>query len=208
MQSLHHNIISSPATMIDFCGFRAQLHVLQDNGWEISADQHVNYSFSHSGYRVSLMLRHSKAGMTMMTNNTEVDRHAFLDHHWGQKAPELYFRIVSLQYDNRPPMYVEFMNHMDFMPLRAGMDPFHPIDASPKILGIDLNKVDLYSHSVFRKLDVESNIFVPETSAAELMDIILKKQAPKQAEIRERRRREGNFEKDSEEKIMAQVIAI
>lgn len=68
---------------------------------------------------------------------------------------------------------------------------FHPIDARPQWDGVDMKSFRMEDMAIFRPISPDSEIVVHPDMIPKLMKDIRKAQAPKQKEIREKKRKEA-----------------
>jgi len=217
VNSLNDYLIKSPITHIDFCGFRSTTLALQNSGWSVNAYQRRDdMSYSHV---INFMLNHGDLGLTLLTNSFMFDMLSMLN---NSSSPTDYLRDMSFQvcgaslgHQNNFIPNIMARPEVDIVATRPGSLNFNRINCEPQMQQIDLRTIDLSKFALFNPINSEANIYVPKASANELLDILLEKQAPKQAEIRKKRRREssdGMYEIDENSKpndnIMAQIIAI
>lgn len=213
MRSLD-SFIQSPICDIHFAGFRSTTMALQNAGWSISA--HQKLSEYRSGIEIRLLLNHSAGGMTMMSHMELISVHDMLEakERFSTHRGTILFEITGVSVGERSSFIADRPKfNLDFRALGPGS--FDAIDAVPSYERIDLSTISLERFGVFRKLNDMANIYLPEKTVDELLKDILEKQAPKQAEIRKRERREkfmsDNFseiERKPNESIKAQLIAV
>lgn len=206
--SLQDFIVRSPLVKISFAGFESNTARLQDAGWALSARQ--SHSLHNYGYEIQLIMSHGDNGLTMMTNLEVFDVHRFIGQ-FRREELEMYLSIAAISINQRN--YI--MPNPKAMSFTMKMGDFSAIDAMPSYERIDLSEIDFRKFGVFRKINDAANIYLPEKTVDELLKEILGKQDPKQAEIRQRKRREAfindNFvevEKNPNNHIRAQLIAV
>lgn len=68
------------------------------------------------------------------------------------------------------------------------MSAFNPVDAEPRLLLTEVRSIEDFK--IFRPLAKKKEIIVPRESVSELLERIHQLQDPKQAELREKRRKE------------------
>jgi len=123
--------------------------------------------------------------------------------------PEMNIMGVQTGGDRTSYLRIPKPMEIDFKP-----NMFSPIDCVPQVKSIDLGEIDLHKFGIFRKLNEEANLYLPEKTIDELMKEILKKQEPKQKEIRQNNRRRefmdgfNGVDQNPLAEIKCQLIAI
>lgn len=203
-------LITSPVTQVNFAGFRASTAMLASKGWAISADQEVCHS--HGGTRIQLSLRH-ESGVMLMSSAFMLDYRQVLQEITGFQGMNIEFDILGVSLEGRSS-FVARPTPVEIDVFASNKESFYPIDTTPRYEKMDMGTIDFDKFCLFRPLNDMATIYVPKATEAELMELILKKQAPKQAEIRERRRKEGlrngiaDMARGSNDLIKAQLVAI
>lgn len=202
-----NSFIESPLCEIHFAGFRAHALELQHRGWEVSG--YEKPCFHTYAKEISLCLRHSTSGLTFMSSSTVFELDQIMrgkPANMMNRAPV--FNINGITFDGR----TRFVERVDPFIFDMKEQSFEPLDLTPNIKRIDLDKFDLSKFGIFRKLNDSANIFLEQATAHELMEEILKKQSPKQREIREKRRKREAygelFERNPNDEIKLQLIAV
>ena len=202
-RSVSH-FLESPLVEFHFAGFKGTAHGLQSAGWQISAYEQM--SPRSYGREIQLMLHNG--GLTMISVLELLDMgqmvSALRDH-----RPVL-MDIMGVSIDGRSTILPMRMEPANFGFLDS-KDGFQPIDCSPSIRRVDLGQIDFYRYGVFKRLNVGAEIYLPEKTVDELLNEILKKQEPRQKEIRKNQKRRefmSEFHSDKATDIKAQLIAV
>lgn len=167
-------ILSLPI-QLHWGGWTADTRSLQRNGWQLSAYQDVMMR------QMRIALKHPVMEMQGITTMGEFDYH-------------------SLMYENhyRPIDIGMSIGHMGRTIMISEMNMpnvrFNPIDAEPRIVEQTIRTLDDIAH--FQTIQrPEHEVFLKEASMAEILDMALQKQEPKQAEIRARMRKEEELKR-------------
>lgn len=183
-----------------FAGFESDTLRLQREGWQLSYSQQLN-----SYERVfRLAMKHEKAGVYAISSPTIINMDTIMRN--GSCAPDwLHFNICHMSNDFRVRILP--------MPQVA----FQAFDAIPQFE--DTKEFSFEEFVPFKPLNSEApEIFLDKKTAAELIDLAIKKQEPKQAQIREENRKRKWREKeganedyegyDAARDIKAQIMCI
>lgn len=200
---MNYHRISSPVTKVLWAGWESDTLRLQQAGWEVSAEQSIErlnyrFAFKHPNYRIY-----------GLTNLIKYDN--FYDAYMhGQFVNEL------------PPLTIQYMASRMEIRLLDNLTKFQPVDCVPN-LSINEQIKSIEDFMIFRPIAKEGEIIVAPETVPELLDLIIKKQDPKQKELRELKRKqwrqftreinEGtvvNFEQefDPRKNIVAQLITV
>lgn len=203
--NLHNNhIVKSPITHVNFAGFRSTTYELSRNGWAISAYEQMDYSKGYDRV-IQLAMKH-EGGLVLMSSAYMTDMDSMT-----RSLPTFDFNVMAASVESRSSFMVR---RPDPISIDVMDRSFAPIDCVPENTSIDLSSINFDEFCLFKPLNDMTTIYVPKATEAELMKIILEKQAPKQKEIRERRRKEGlrngvaDCARNSNDLIKAQLIAI
>ena len=202
--------VKSNIFKVNFAGFSAYGHHLAERGWDFSAYQgHSMRSFT---YDLQLIMRHAASNLTMISQLQAYDLNDVLYNQRNitlrDRADNAPFEVVGVQIDNRSSFIMPMVKQRD---VDFSRREFFPADMSPNYERIDLSQLDFNKFGVFRRTNEAANIFLPEKTVNELMEEILKKQAPVQAEIRANRKREEfmrDFNRNANEDIKLQLVAV
>ena len=217
MKSLS-SFLESPIVEVHFQGFRSSTPQLQSSGWAISARELAPIDHSPFDRSVQLMMEHD-CGVRLISNLQLVHRigfghSAYIDgRRFGAPVDQPRFDIIGMEFSGSSRFVIPMVRPEDVeftYGMRKG-ERFMPIDARPAVQQLDLGSVNLSQWGIFKKLDHTTNIYLPEKTCTDLLEEILKKQAPRQKEIRKNERvREftAEFNRKPEETIKAQLIAI
>lgn len=204
------SFLESPMVEFNFAGFRSNAWTLQNQGWSLSAQERV--STYRYGREVQIMLH--RDGLTMVSSLELIDMDAYVKS--VEKQMPMAMEIVGVSVGGRSTVIPVRPNPMDFnFAVSTTLDDFAPIDCTPRITKLDLGSLDFARFGVFKRLNVGSEIYLPEKTVDELLKEILTKQVPRQKEIRKNQRRREfmaeNFSevvKNPNESIRAQLIAV
>ncbi len=167
----------NPICTVNFGGFKSDTYALQRNGWQISANQSqiafgggMSLALKHEGYRLYAMT--STVGMSQIMSLTNK---GFNSADWTELVFNVQYMASEMEIRVSQPA--------------AAMVGFAAIDAAPcyqesyKIGGLE-------DFIPFRPISSEApELIVDPSKINEIMDMILKAQDHKQAEIRENKRR-------------------
>lgn len=192
----------SPITHVNFAGFRSSTYELSRNGWAISAYERV--CESTMDHVLQLSMKH-EGGMVLMSS-AFMTRYDFMT----RTIPKFELKVTAASIDYKSC----FFHRPQPIEIEMNQGAFLPIDVLPKRKEINLSTLNFEDFCIFRPLNDSATIYVPKATEAELMKMILDKQAPKQDIIREKRKRESlrdggiSCERTSIDFIKAQIIAI
>jgi len=180
IQEAANQVLVNYPVDVEFAGFKSDTLTLQKSGWDLAIEAYA--MMERPSHDVRMALRNEQAGMYGITCPVEFDRHmmagAFFD---GPKGMIEFFRGIQFCVAYLAPR-IKFQ-----VMASRGMPQFQAFDANPQVM--DIKEIDLADMGIFRPLNEESEIYLPEQTIAELMDQIIDKQKPQQAEIRERQRK-------------------
>jgi len=194
--------ISSPLTKILWAGWESNTLTLQNQGWQLSAEQSMesmNFRFAlkHPNFRMY--------GISQM-----IPYYDFYD---------VYQRKDG--FSSLPPIIIVHMVSRMEINLYDDLSKMQPIDALPTF--VENEKKDIEDFMIFRPIGKSQEIIVSPQEVPELLNMIIKKQSPKQAELREKKRKAWrkfarevneaqviNYDKieDNRNDIIAQLIAV
>lgn len=187
-----------------FAGFESDTFRLQKNGWQLSVEQ------MYDRCAIRLAMKHEGARIFAITHTIDMYQYMQTNFTRGKLAglsmadPPMIFNVAAIGNDIR------------FQIMPTGPVSFKAFDATPQYTEAPL--VNFEDAVPFRPLNNEApEIILADKNVAELMEMALRMQDPKQREIREKRRKEAwrtgegevmrpgyNPSKD----IMAQIISI
>jgi hypothetical protein len=162
----------NPICQVRFAGFVSTTLELERAGWQLSAEQQWDRA------AVRLAMKFEKGGIYAITNAVSFNHFAAAQ---GQ-ASNLTFDVVWMGNDGR----------FHIMPEPRALN-FRSISAMPEFEELQSwTEVKFEDAIPFKPLNHEApEIIVAPDKVAEIMDLILKAQDPKQAEIRARKRTEA-----------------
>jgi hypothetical protein len=200
---MNYHRISSPRTKILWAGWESDISRLQEQGWQISAEHDI-YSMN---YRFAL--KHPSFRIYGITEPVRFD--SYYDGLIQSGNP----------FGDLPIINVRFMASRLDIRLNDDLSKFTPIDTQPSF--IEYKEKSIEDFMIFRPIGKANEIILVEQEVPELLDLILKKQSPQQAEIREKKRKEWrkftteingcsiiDYEKieDNRNNIVAQLITL
>jgi hypothetical protein len=191
-------VLNYPLTVI-FAGFESNTLRLQEAGWSLAMNQ------NYMDRRISLAMRHESAGLYGLTSGVEFDFFRYRELR-GEEGME-HLRQVRFYVQH---MGTSFQSRIIPGHAYGGKHPwdlFEPIDARPMV--VDDRTLD--SFNIFRALPRGTDVIVNPKDVPGLMELVLKAQAPTQAEIRDRQRRameRGSFNARPDTQVHAQIISL
>lgn len=177
MQKLDREVLLSYPFPILFAGFKSTTTDLQQNGWNLSVRESLQWRRS-----ISLAFQYEKGGLYGITNAVDFDFE-----HRGyaleDRLKSLFFTVAYI--GNSPRFHVIAVEGPTFL------EDFVPIDASPAF-----GKYQSFEDfSIFRRLDKTKDVLIDPNDVPELMSLILKAQRPEQEMIRAREQSRENMRK-------------
>lgn len=89
-----------------------------------------------------------------------------------------------------PPIHIQYMaSRMEINIIDNNFNAFSPVDAQPSIM-INQQRRNIEDFLMFRPIAKANEIIVADYEVSQLLEMITKKQDPKQAEIRYKKRKE------------------
>lgn len=179
-----YRVLSRPCE-VHFEGFASTTARLQQAGWEISAEQLVEFD------SVRLALRHQGLGLRALTGRVDFD---YFDRTPGVKPPA--FQIQRMA------------SRMDVL-LHDNPTRFAPIDAMPQMVRFDPRSIDDFNIFAVPLARTEELIVEPETVMG-LLERIRAMQSPEQAAIRARNRQRDAREPEARQRQVfhAQILSL
>ena len=157
-------LLSSPVK-VRWAGWVSDTFALQNAGWELSAYQDPCYR------AVELAMRHPRLKMYGVSNRVDNVHMERLGR--ATVLPELIMQYMS--------------SDLRVQTVSDSIAKFRPVDATPQIMETEIRHIDDWG--IFKTLAREKQIIVVPQSVPELLEIALKYQAPRQKELRAKRRR-------------------
>ncbi len=171
------SILSQPLRVF-WNGWESNTYELQLRGWELSVSEDI------ARRRMALVMRHNEAQVRGMSESINWDyiKYSRKEPTMDPNAyPSLNCRIAS-----------DFVVRST-LPLPT--EEFIPIDARPMVMERTYESGSLDSFAHFRKLEKPGNeIFLKEASMAQIMEMALSRQEPKQEQIRKQMVRDKEIE--------------
>jgi hypothetical protein len=163
----------NPVCKVIFAGFKSSTLELQQAGWEIAAEQDP-----FKGVR--LALHHRKSGLQALTNTVPMlELRAAVTKSAGYDIiKHITFQVVHVGTDTR----------FQIIPM-VGPVSFKAIDATPEWSEVKSSEISFHDLIPFRTVnpDAEQIIVAPD-SVPQILDLLLKCQAPVQRRIRQNER--------------------
>lgn len=184
-RNLHSEIeripISYPVKVF-FAGFESDTFRLQRAGWQLSMENTIE--MCRDGHTVRLAMKHEQARLYALTNRVPLGSRYLAAVTFGETQAVRQF-IESVQFDVicvAPAIQFQVIPEM-------GPMSFQAIDATPQFM--DRKTVDLETIGMFKPLALSEDVelYVPEKSVPELLELIRQKQEPIQKELREKKRK-------------------
>lgn len=186
-------ILSLPID-VHMAGFQSNTFALQNAGWELAADQDIRYQ------KLWILIRHPMWKLAGFSQPIDFD----------------YFYYAQASRFSGARIDIKSLRSQDsfrFVEVNSNISSFLPIDATPEF--VYREEKSLMDFKIFKTIDHMKDIVVEPSSVPELMEHILRLQSPKQAEIRERVRKEkaredfwNSAEPSNPEVVQAQVITM
>lgn len=190
----------NPPIPVRFAGFESNTLRLQESGWDLSVERMQNRD------SMRLALRHERAGLYAITR--DVSTMCMMDMARGGD----WWKMIEFEV-----IWCGSGGRFHIMPQMGALN-FKPVSGIPEFDECEYKDVDFRDAIPFRTINADpaSEIIVAPDSVPELLEMILKLQDPRQAEIRERRRREAFRDKTGERitemrpvsDIRAQIITL
>lgn len=161
--------ISSPRCDVVWAGWRSDTFTLQQAGWQFSAEQDIaamrfRFAIKHPNYRIY--------GLSQLVDFAEYQE--FYGNH---------------RFDRPAPLVINHMVSRAESRLIDDLSKFNPVDCEPQ-LNMESKIKSIEDFMIFRPIDKAKEIIVPDFQINDLLKMIIEKQDPKQAEIREKKRKE------------------
>lgn len=157
---------------IRFEGWVSDTYKLQQAGWQLSARENPN------SYSLQLALRHQELGIYMLSNRVDVDYFAAA-HMPGGVSTALRHMELSIRHVGQANT-IKILHTSE-----TNLFEFKPIDAMPQLVEHNIGDLQIFAPIQVRTQEV---VVMPD-SVPDLLEHILKLQAPDQARIREDARR-------------------
>ena len=190
----HHRLLSRPIKII-WDGWESDTYRLQQGGWEFSAEQMIERM------SVRLAMRNSRCRMYGFTNMVPVDFFELASNSAAYSAVVFHVAHMASQLT---------IQTVEVQPLS-----YSPVDMMPQMMTGERKSIEDFG--IFATPLVRTNeIILPEASVGELLDTILKKQAPDQKAYYEEKVRDarklgrtmGAMEAVPQQKFHAQIISL
>lgn len=192
----------NPPIRVEFAGLQGTTHSLGNKGWQLAVEEgfdphSMQYMLRIAGYHPQLQLKimSRPAGMDNILREAHSGDWQFWQH--------------------LPPIQIMFVAKELYITIPCDRMPqFQPVDHRPQLDWMD-KRFSLRDICLFKPIQGETEIIVPEPSIPNLLSLILEKQKPLQDEIRDRNRRrdareefyrENNIEPAKDVKI--QVVSL
>lgn len=173
MLKIEYRVLSEPAE-VHWAGFRSDTYKLQQQGWEIAADEDVRYD------TIRLLLRHRDMRLYALTDQTDYCFRQMLGNPTAtmlKTQPRLVFNVVAAS----PHFQVQRIGSVDF-------EKFRQIDALPQIVhDVEIKSLEDFRIFATPLVRTEEIIVDPQT-VSEMLGKIRAMQMPEQARLREKQR--------------------
>ena len=178
--------MQSAPVPVYFAGFKSDTMTLQGSGWQFSVDQQVMYQYGE--IHLVIAAKNEDIGQYMWFNPVRLQR--------GEAFNEL-MDTGRLQSMTLHAQYLSPKFQARIMPMTTASLNMTPVDMNPSF--VETKDVDITDFAMFKPINVSEDfeIYLNRKDEAEILDLLLKKQDPKQKEIRENRRHKSWKEKTS-----------
>lgn len=173
---------------VRFAGFRSTTWDLQQEGWQISAEE------DYQRDTIRLALRHPPTGLYMLADGQRYEFRSKAYSPYGRMDESLVFNVRHCS----SKMAVQ---------LRERTFDFRAIDAMPMFTDTPFKRIEDFSIFAPALVRTEEIIIEPQ-SVAECMDLIRKMQAPELAVIRERNLQRDFMDVAPQQKFHAQILSL
>lgn len=180
--------LQSAPVKVRFAGWESTTHQLQAAGWQLAIRREFDLSM-RPDLSIQLALKHEQARLFALARPltmdiSEIHEHLSMGREQGfiNFMKDKYFEVFCVAPDIVERQIVPTHNYMP--------SSFMPIDASPQYTDLKTKDFSLEDLAIFRPLNPDSEIVVHPSMIPELLGKIRNAQAPKQKEIREKKRKE------------------
>jgi len=163
--------VISPNIDVRFAGFRSTTYELQQNGWQLSAEENPMYR------SVRIALHHPQAGLYGITNNIRMDfQDTILDYRSIHDKMFPPFEVVQISSE----MVFQFNKN-------TPMPNFNPIDACPQYDNVMWRRQKISDMKIFAPIDLKrtNEIIIEPDEVGYWLEKLLAVQKPGQKKIRE-----------------------
>ncbi len=172
---LDYAIKSQPIKVISL-GFESDTYRLSRAGWSLSVEEDIRMNGA------MLAMRHDRLRMFSISKPLRVEYFLMRDPYlMAEMLSHICFEMEGFF----PDIHALKVTGVNF-------NNFKPIDAEPEICRQEIKSIQDFA--IFKTIDKAKEIIVEPETVAELMAEILKRQAPKQEEIREKLRKQRRYE--------------
>lgn len=170
--------LQSAPVEVRMAGFTSTTTALQLSGWQISVEHFAMYERATTRFRVAF--KHDGLKQVAMGCCDLDDR--WLARTSGEPTSFLnWFKQIGIEINYMAPM-IQIIE----MPWSGGVGQWTAIDARPQIT----QAKSLEDIAIFKPIKSEDfEIYIHQKDELEILDLLLKKQVPKQAEIRQNKKR-------------------
>lgn len=188
MLEVKYRVLSEPAE-VWWAGFRSDTYRLQQQGWQIAAEEDVMRD------RIQLLLKHRVMKLYALTDASE-------------------YRFRAQQHERQQPVFQVVMAAPHFQVQQCNVDfaAFREIDAKPQVLHApEIRSIEDFRIFATPLVRTEEIIVEPQTVSA-MLEQIRRMQAPEQVRIRAQQRLERRDHCDvdagPQQRVHAQIISI
>lgn len=177
-----------------WAGWETDTLRLQQNGWQLSAEQDVYYN------RLRIAINHREMHIQGLSDFIDLNFHTFRLGDLAKYNPYQFANMlgpINFQLANRL-----LLNIQSHVPLN-----FSPIDAYPQMASFEpksLEDLVYFAPNLMRTQE----LIIPEKSVIDLLDEIIKKQDPAKKAYFEQQVKEDRFNAAPRHKVHAQIISL
>jgi hypothetical protein len=167
--------VKNPITKIIWAGWESTTLALQNAGWNVSVEQNVAYD------TLRVAIRHPHFNIYGVSRPVSIFSLSQGDRCYGNP--------VSLGLFSHIPVIIDHMASRFQVVMHDNLSAFQPIDAEPSIYSHAEVK-NIEDFMIFKPLNKDKEIIIAPEDVGPILEKILQTQDPKQAEIRENKRKE------------------
>lgn len=184
--------LSSPKMEICWAGFKSDTYSLQQAGWQLSIEENI-LRVNQYCKTLRLAIKHPQLNVYGISQGINISPKEFSflrDGYFNAENNEEAFVHYCLKIEKRLDIQ-HLTSRMSVVLRYEDIKNFKPIDAKPQFQFFD-EYIPVEKLNIFRPIgnSETKNIIVPKHSVPELLDLILEKQDPYQAEMRKKKRKE------------------
>lgn len=204
-------LFASAPVKVNFAGFISTTADMADHGWEMVLEKH--YNISHHDIELFTAFRHTKSKALLKGVVVGVGE-------WRYRIMEIMSGRAISMIDAVKAMYINIQfvandTRFQFIPETMARPTLQAVDMRPQIDHFQIDEVALEDICPFKQVQVSEDfeIYLNQKDEAEILEYVLKRQDPKQREIRKNKRRrewleQGSEGTDSRADIRAQLLVV